>query len=271
MDVPVFSISPDPTCMYLTPSLKDAVAKIRRAISLRQGISCIFGDNGFGKSSLLRYIASGYDHEQKYRLAMIAEKTNAPQFAFLKAISKEFDLPPQRSAIAQMDAIEEFLVQQHSAGKTIIIMVDEAQLMRLETMECIRSLLNYETNTEKLCQIVLAGQLELRDRMMTRRYKAFRSRIVAPVVLELFTPEETEAMIAYRHAYWQVPNRFSPEAIYRVQELSQGIPRDIVLICGYAYSLADDRKLKRIESGLIDQASSQLEMYKEREAVAAGE
>jgi hypothetical protein len=61
----------------------------------------------------------------------------------------------------------------------------------------------------KLCQVVLAGQLELRDRMMTRRYKAFRSRIVAPVVLELFTAEETNAMIGFRHEYWQVANRFS--------------------------------------------------------------
>lgn len=255
--------------MYQTPALKEAAAKIRRAIALKQGLCCIFGDNGFGKSSLLRYIASGYDHEEKYRLAMIAEKTNAPQFSFLKAISKEFDIPPQRSAIAQMDAIEEFLVEQHSGGKTVIIMVDEAQLLRLETMESIRSLLNYETNTEKLCQVVLAGQLELRDRMMTRRYKAFRSRIVAPVVLELFTPEETSAMIAYRHDYWQVRNRFTPQAVARVQEITEGIPRDIVVVCGYAYSLADQEKLKAIGPDIIDRAARNLEMRKEREAVVA--
>jgi general secretion pathway protein A len=255
--------------MYQTPSLKDAAAKIRRAIGLKQGLSCIFGDNGFGKSSLLRYIASGYDHDPNYRLAMIAERTNAPQFAFLKAISKEFDIPPQRSAIAQMDAIEEFLAREHSEGKTVIVMIDEAQLMRLESMESIRSLLNYETNTEKLCQVILAGQLELRDRMMTRRYKAFRSRIVAPVVLELFTPEETEAMIAYRHEYWQVSNRFTHEAVLRVQELTQGVPRDIVVICGYAYSIAVDNKLHRISPDLIDGAAKNLEMRKEREAAAA--
>lgn len=58
MDVPVFSVSPDPTCMYQTPALKDAVAKIRRAIALKQGLACIFGDNGFGKSSLLRFLAA---------------------------------------------------------------------------------------------------------------------------------------------------------------------------------------------------------------------
>jgi general secretion pathway protein A len=271
MDVPVFTMSPDPTCMYLTPPLKESVAKIRRAISLKQGLSCIFGSVGFGKSSLLRYLASGYDHNQKYRVAVIAEQTNGPQFSFLKAISKEFDIPPQRSASAQMDAIEEFLVEQHTTGKTVIVMVDEAQLLRLDTLECIRSLLNYETNTEKLCQVVLAGQLELRDRLQTRRYKAFKSRIVAPVILEYFNGEETVSMIAYRHEYWQVPNRFNVSSCQRVHERSLGVPRDIVLICGYAYSMADERRLKVIGPELIDEAVSKIEMHNEREVAIAVE
>jgi general secretion pathway protein A len=114
---------------------------------------------GFGKSSLLRYLASGYDHEAKYRIALIAEQTNAPPFAFLKSISKEFDIAPQRSASAQMDAIESFLEEQFQQEVTVIIMVDEAQLLRLESLEAIRSLLNYETNTEKLCQVILAGSI----------------------------------------------------------------------------------------------------------------
>jgi general secretion pathway protein A len=148
-------------------------------------------------------------------------------------------------------------------------MVDEAQLLRLETLECIRSLLNYETNTEKLCQVVLAGQLELRDRLQTRRYKAFKSRIVAPVVLEYFTPEETAAMIAYRHEYWQVRNRFGAAACQQVHEISLGVPRDIVLICGYAYSIADDRQFDAISVDLVDEAASKLEMHKEREVAVA--
>jgi general secretion pathway protein A len=269
MDVPVFTASPDPTCMYQTPSLKESVAKIRRAIALKQGLSCIFGSVGFGKSSLLRYLASSCDHSADCQVAVIAEQTNGPHFAFLKAISKEFDIPPQRSASAQMDAIEDFLAQQHAAGKTIIVMVDEAQLLRLETLEAIRSLLNYETNTEKLCQVVLAGQLELRDRLLTKRYKAFKSRIVAPVVLEYFTAGESAAMIAYRHEYWGVANRFTAEACARIHEQSRGVPRDIVLICGYAYSIADERRLVAIEADVVDEAVSKLDMHNAREAAVA--
>jgi general secretion pathway protein A len=252
--------------MYQTRSLKESVAKIRRAIALKQGLSCIFGSVGFGKSSLLRYIASGYDHLPNYQVALVAEQTNAPQFAFLKAISKEFDIAPQRSASAQMDAIESFLIQQHAEPKTVIVMIDEAQLLRLESLESIRSLLNFETNTEKLVQVVLAGQLELRDRLHTRRYKAFKSRIVAPAILEYFTLEETAAMIAYRHDYWRVRNRFNPEACRRVHEKSAGVPRDIVLICAYAYSMADELAVDSIGSDLIDNAAAKLDMRNVREA-----
>lgn len=252
--------------MYLTPPLKDSVAKIRRAIALRQGLSCIFGSVGFGKSSLLRHLASIYDHDPKFRVALIAEQTNAPPFAFLKSISREFDIPPQRSASGQMDAIESYLEEQYQQGVTVIVMVDEAQLLRLGSFESVRSILNYETNTEKLCQVILAGQLELRDKLHTRRYKAFRSRIIAPVVLEYFSAEETIAMIAYRHEYWQVRNRFGINACKRVHELSLGVPRDIVVICGYAFSMADERGLTSIGPALIDEAASQLEMRKPRES-----
>jgi hypothetical protein len=88
------------------------------------------------------------------------------------------------------------------------------------------------------------------------------------VVLELFTLEETESMIAYRHEYWQVDNRFSREAVCRVQEITQGVPRDIVVICGYALSYALERKLEKIGAELIDRAAKNLELRKERETVA---
>jgi hypothetical protein len=111
--------------------------------------------------------------------------------------------------------------------------------------------------------------LELRDKLHTRRYKAFKSRIVAPVVLEYFTPEETIAMIAYRHEYWQVANRFGIEVCPRVHEKSFGVPRDIVVICGYAMSMADERRLATISPALVDEAAGQLDMRKDREVPVA--
>jgi general secretion pathway protein A len=172
---PVFSTSPDPTCMYQTPALKAALTKIRMAVSRKQGLCCIFGDVGMGKSSLLRYLLSGFmADEDRFLLSFLTSGDMPSSFGFLKRISADFGIPPQRSRLAQMDSLEEFLTTQHEAGKTTILMIDEAQLLSLECLETIRSLLNYETNTEKMVQVVLSGQLDLRDRMMQKRYRAFR-------------------------------------------------------------------------------------------------
>jgi general secretion pathway protein A len=246
--------------MYQTPALKEALAKIRLAVARKQGLSCIFGDVGMGKSSLLRFLLAGYMADDNNVISFLPSGDTASPFAFLKRISADFEVAPQRSRLAQMDAIEEFLTEKHATGKTTIVMIDEAQLLSLDCLEAIRSLLNYETNTEKMTQVILSGQLDLRDRMMLKRYRAFRSRIVAPVVMRPLTTEETEAMIAYRLEYWQAPNLFTAKACRRVHELTGGVPRIILLTCQYAHDIAVERNLKCIEPPMIEQGFDELSL-----------
>jgi general secretion pathway protein A len=243
MEVPVFSTSPDPTCMYQTSALRKALTKIRIAVTRKQGLCCIFGDVGMGKSSLLRLLLAGYSADPACLLAFLPSGDMPSKYAFLKKICAEFEIPAQRSSLAQMDAMEEFLIAQHGAGKTVIILIDEAQLLSLDYLETIRSLLNYETNTEKMCQIILSGQLDLRDRLELKRYRAFRSRIVAPVVMAPLTAEETEAMIAYRLNFWEVPNHFTHAGAVRIHELTGGVPRAILLTCQYSFDIAQGREI----------------------------
>jgi general secretion pathway protein A len=251
-DVPVWSISPNPTVMHLTPLLKAGVARIKRAIQRKQGLCMIVGDIGLGKSSLLRYVSSNYDmDEEKYSISYLhdSRKCKTP-FDFLKMISEDFGIPPKRSQIAQMSAIEEFLATNYQAGKTTIVFVDEGQRLPLETLELMRSLLNYETDTHKLAQFVVAGQLELRDRLMKRQYEAFRSRIVAPIVMQPLTMEETKNMIQSRLESWDLVNPFSPDAIASIYNLSGGVPREILLLCQHSCDIAStDGNLLRLVSG----------------------
>ena len=79
MDVPVVSISPNPTCMYLTQPLKEAVIRFRRAIARKQGLCCILGGNGTGKSSLLRYLSSGYESENTCSVSYINSENDSSQ------------------------------------------------------------------------------------------------------------------------------------------------------------------------------------------------
>jgi general secretion pathway protein A len=247
--------------MYLTQALKEATIRFRRAVARKQGLCCILGGNGTGKSSLLRYLSSGYESEESCSVSYFADtrKFKTP-FDFLKMVSADFESPPKRSQTAQMDAIEEFLGSNHEAGRTTLIFIDEAQRLSLETLELVRALLNYETNTEKLVQIVVSGQLELRDRLLERRYKAFRSRIVAPLVMQPMTAEETRSMIEFRLDGWGVENPFSAEAVLRIHELSGGVPRDILSLCQQAYDRAQDDHRSMVQPADVDHAYQSLQI-----------
>lgn len=238
-DVPVWSISPNPTVMYLTPLLKAGIARVKRAIERKQGLCMVVGDIGLGKSTLLRYISANYDmDETRYSTSYLhdSRKCKSP-FDLLKMISEDFGIPPKRSQMAQMGAIEAFLESNYAAGKTTVIFIDEGQRLPLETLELIRSLLNYETDTHKLVQFVVAGQNNLRDRLLTPRYNALRSRIVAPIVMQPLTMEETKNMIQSRVESWDMANPFSPEALNAIYALSGGVPREILLLCQHSYDM----------------------------------
>jgi general secretion pathway protein A len=262
-DVPIWSISPNPTVMHLTPHVKAGVARIKRAIQRKQGLCMIIGDIGLGKSSLLRYISSNYDMDQeKYSISYLhdSRKCKTP-FDFLKMISDDFGIPAKRSQIAQMGAIEEFLVANYQAGKTTIVFVDEGQRLPLETLELIRSLLNFETDTHKLAQFVVAGQLELRDRLTRPKYEAIRSRIVAPIVMQPLTMEETRSMIQFRLESWDIPNPFSPDALATIYDLSGGVPREILLLCQHASdgaAAADGRLTRPVTANDVHEARKAL-------------
>jgi general secretion pathway protein A len=241
--------------MYLTAPLKDAVIRFRRAIARKQGLCCILGDNGMGKSSLLRYLASGYEADENCPVSYFADTRKfKTSFEFLKMVSADFEIGPKRSQTAQMGAIEEFLGDSHESGKTTLIFIDEAQRLSIDTLELVRALLNYETNTEKMVQVIVSGQLELRDRLLNRRYKAFRSRIVAPLLMQPMTADETRAMIDYRLEGWGLESPFSAAAVGRIHELSGGIPRDILLLCQGSDDEASDDGRSVVEAADVERA-----------------
>jgi general secretion pathway protein A len=208
-----FSISPNPVCLYLTGSLKSVISKVRYTIDERQGLTCILGDVGMGKSSVLRLLHAEYEADESARTCLIPTPSYASEFAFLKGLCGEFDLPPKRSLYDQEGVLKEFLISEYQQGKNVIIFIDEAQKLNGKMLEQVRAMLNFETSQEKLIQIVLAGQLELRDRLRDPSKKAIRSRIFAPSILNSLSINETKAMIEYRCGLADVSMPFPDEAI----------------------------------------------------------
>lgn len=247
--------------MFLTPKLRDAVSRFLKAIHRRQGLCTILGANGLGKSTLLRYLTLHYEDQARYAISYLPDsrKCGTSAFGFLKVLSEDLGIGPKRSQYAQIDAMEKAFIANYEAGKNTIIFIDEAQRLSLEMFEVIRSLLNVETNVHKLVQFVLAGTLDLRDRLQTERYKAIQSRIVAPVLMVPLSLPEMTAMISMRLSTYDLPMPFTPAALYQIHTHSRGVPRTILSLCQQAYDLGTGRGATEIDASDVFDALQALQ------------
>ena len=271
IDTP-FSISPNPSALFLTPSLKAALHKIRYTIDKRQGLTCLLGDAGMGKSSVLRLLYGSYQSEPSVTTAFLPDPEFTTTFAFVRSICQEFDVSPRRSLHDQKNALKDFIVTQAETGQNVVLLLDEAQGLDASMLEIIRSFLNYESNRAKLLQIVMAGQLELRNRLKLPANKALKSRIIMYSLLDPLSFSETKAMIAHRCEMAEITVPFSDEVLTRVYEAAGGVPREILRLCANAYELAqvEDEStvsLRTVEQVIAMEAQS-LEAEESASAVA---
>lgn len=262
-----FSVSPNPAALFLTPSLRSALHKVRYTVDNRQGLTCVLGDAGMGKSSLMRLLHLEYeDREDEVTVAFLTDPDFHTPNAFVRSICQAFDVPMRRSLQAQKTQFKEFIMDQAEVGKNVVLLLDESQGMDSETMEVLRSFLNFESNTAKLLQVVMAGQLELRERLKMRRNKALKSRIVMYSLLSPLTPAEARSMLDHRCQLADIELPFSSEVIDLIYAATAGVPRDILRICGYAYEIAQVLGEKTVSRELAEQSIEHERMVMEEEA-----
>lgn len=256
-----FSISPNPSLLYLTPSLKSTIHKVRYVIENRQGLTAILGDIGLGKSSCLRYLLGQYVGRDDVVTALIASPNFPSDFAFLKSLCGDFGLRPRRSMVDQEQELRGFLIELYGQDKTAVLFIDEAQRLTGKMLELVRVLLNFETEDTKLIQIVLSGQLELRTKLMDESKKAIRSRIFAPSMLAPLSLVETREMVDFRCEQAQVSNPFSETAIDAVYAHTGGVPREVLKVCAIAWDMAQMAELTKVPPDLIEAAASEAMLH----------
>ena len=255
---PPFSLSPDPRYFYVSLQHKATLAKVTYALEQRQGLSIIFGDVGVGKTTIARRLYQVYRDREDFRTAYIPTPLFPSDFQFLKSICAEYGLSPKRSKLLQLAAFEEFLIGVFQDDKNVLLIVDEAQGLVGQQFELIRQLLNFETNTQKLIQIVLIGQNELRNKLRLKR--ALASRVATRSTLEPLHFEDTRSMINFRVmvAGRQGP-LFSEAALVRIYEYSRGMPREICVVGLNALPIALLNKVSVIDGDLVDQVIEELQ------------
>ncbi|MBA3712179.1 MAG: AAA family ATPase [Pyrinomonadaceae bacterium] len=252
-----FSISPNPSLLYLTPSLKSTIHKVHYVIENRQGLTAILGDIGLGKSSLLRYLHGQYVGREDVVTALMPSPNFPSDFAFLKSLCGDFGLRPRRSMVDQEQELRGFLVSLYSEDKTAVVFIDEAQRLTGKMLELVRVLLNFETEDTKLIQIVLAGQLELRTKLLDPTKKAIRSRIFAPSLLAPLSLAETREMISFRCEQAQMPNPFPELSVEAIYAVTGGVPREVLKVCAVALDMAQLSGEERIPPEAIEVAAGE--------------
>jgi general secretion pathway protein A len=246
-----FAITPDPRYLYLSRRHADALAHLVYGVSESGGFIQLTGEVGTGKTTLIRSLL-----EQLPEKAQIALILN-PQLStreFLLSICEELSAAPVRddSLKALIDSLNAQLLNAHSAGRRVVLIVDEAQNLSLELLEQIRLLTNLETARHKLLQIILIGQPELREVLARPDMRQVAQRITGRYHLEPLSRDDTSAYVRHRLKVAGAQGEvFSPAALREIFRRSKGIPRlinvlaDRALLAGYAI------EKPRIDRGLV--------------------
>ena len=255
-----FNVTPDPRFLFQTKDTAEALACLTYGIQTRQGFIVLTGEVGTGKTTLLRQLLEGL-RKQGIRTAFVFNPRLEP-LEFLDFVMADFGIKFEPGSKGHMlIRLNQWLFERHRAGTTAVLVVDEAQNLSIPTLEEIRLLTNLETPTEKLLQVVLAGQPELTDKLKLVQVRQLRQRIRLGHKTRALTLEETGGYIAerLRIAGAREQTIFAPEAIERVYRFSRGIPRLINLLCehGLVNSYTDGQKLVTAET--IEEVGRNLE------------
>jgi len=235
LDREPFSTSPDPSFFFLSREHKAAFCRLQVTITLKRGLSVILGDVGTGKTTMSRKLAQTLKADQRVLFHMILNPYFRTDKQFLGRLATLFhiEMPPRATGMDYMDAIERFLfLHGVERGKTVVLLIDEAQILPDFVLEILRILLNYETNEYKILQLVLVGQLELLPRI--RRTSNFWDRIALKYVLNPLGEAEVRELIEYRlrqAGYQGAAPLFDDQAVNLIWEHTQGYPRKLAQLC----------------------------------------
>ena len=220
----------------------------------------IYGDIGAGKTSLARRLWEQYAANDDVNFAMLVHPNYPSPFQLIKEVRREFgQVQPRRSLADELNDLQDYLIEQHKAGKTNVLVVDEAQKMKPPLFELLRQLLNFETSRAKLLQIVLFGQNELATKI--DRMPELKDRVTIFGALTSLTREDADNLIAFR---WQVAggdkHPFEPAALERIFRYGRGLPRKICNLCNNALIRAYSAKQKRVSAATIDQVAEEIRL-----------
>jgi general secretion pathway protein A len=255
-----FSITPDPRYVFLSDRHRDALAHLLYGVGKggSGGFVQLTGEVGTGKTTLSRLLLEQLP--ENTQVALLLNPRLSP-VEMIETVCEELklDVSGKRGSLkALTDALNTYLLDAYAQGLRVVLIVDEAQNLSLDAMEQIRLLTNLETPTQKLLQIILLGQPELRDMLNRPELRQLAQRITARYHLTPLDAAECEAYVKHRMAVagcQRVP--FSRLGLRALYQRSGGIPRLINVVADRALMAGYAREQQSIGERLVDRSADE--------------
>ncbi|MFA7402464.1 MAG: AAA family ATPase [Pelobacteraceae bacterium] len=261
-----FTITPNPHFVFLSTVHREAFARLLYGVDSHAGFIALTGEVGTGKTTMLRTLLAQLD-PQKYRSALIFNSCMSAE-QLLAGICREFGIEAdEQNRFGWLDALNRFLIDQNSAGVTVVLVVDEAQNLAPDVLEQVRMISNLETERDKLIQIILAGQPELNDVLRRHDLRQLNQRITVRCRLTPMKLDETARYINHRLKISgsRIPDIFPRDAVKRIYRFSRGIPRLINVVCEQALVMAWTRESRSVSPSLAAEVIAELQPAEESE------
>jgi len=255
-----FAITPDPRYLFLSERHAEALAHLLYGINEAGGFVQLTGEVGTGKTTTIRSLLAQTPKNAEVALILNPRMTATE---FLLTICEEIGIGVPDSAEGSLkdlvDILNDYLLKAHAGGRRVVLVVDEAQNLAPEVLEQVRLLTNLETNTQKLLQIILIGQPELRELLDRNELRQLAQRITGRYHLDPLSSDETAAYVRHRlRVAGATTDIFTAHALSEIYRLSGGVPRVINVIADRALLGAYTQDNHRVDGGLVRAAAAEV-------------
>jgi len=256
-----FSANPDPRFLLLTRNTREVLACLNYGVQNRKGFMVLTGEVGTGKTTLLQKLLQSLKGSEVATAFVFNPRLDV--LGFLHFLMTDFGVRCEsRDKSDMLLQLNQWLLSRYRAGETAALIVDEAQNLSTELLEEIRLLTNLETSSEKLLQIVLAGQPELDVQLRQSHLRQLRQRIMFRCRTFPLSQEDMQLYIQerVRVAGGEEEPIFTPQAVAAVYRYSQGIPRVVNVLCEHSLITAFAEQVRPIPHTIVEEVAHDFEL-----------
>jgi general secretion pathway protein A len=254
-----FSITPDPRFLYMSARHREALAHLLYGLGDGGGFVQLTGEVGTGKTTICRCLLEQIPDNVDLAVVLNPKVTAIELIATVcDELGINYDAD-NVSIKSLTDVLNRYLLDAYARGRHTVLIIDEAQNLSADVLEQVRLLTNLETSTQKLLQIILIGQPELRSLLAREDMRQLAQRVTARYHLEPISREETDAYIRHRlQICGSSQTVFNKGAVNKIQHLSGGIPRLINVLCDRSMLGAFVEGRAQVDAKVVKKAASEV-------------